>query len=81
MTTEEIRKRLDTLDAWVAQIAVSTDQLHDLVLRIAIAGEEADKRIAESGEQIKELAAAQTRTEQTLQKFISSQTRTNGKAE
>ena len=71
MTNEEIRKRVDNLDAWVAHITSHVDELHDLVVKIAIAGEEADKRIAV-------LAEAQTRTEKTLQAYLASQMRSNG---
>ena len=72
LTPEQIRNRINGLDAWVAHITASTDALHDLVHQIAVAGEEADKRIAE-------LAVAQAKTEKTLESYLASITRTNGK--
>jgi hypothetical protein len=64
MTPEaEIRKQIANLEGWVVQISSSMTELHELVVAIARAGEEADKRIAL-------LAEAQTRTEETLQRII-----------
>jgi len=74
MTLQEVNDRINGLDAWVAHITQSTDALHDLVLRIAVAGEQADKRIAE-------LAVAQAETAKALKAYLASITRTNGETQ
>jgi uncharacterized coiled-coil DUF342 family protein len=78
MTNEEIRKRVDNLDAWVAHITSHVDELHDLVVKIAEAGAEADNRIAALAIRMDSLAEAQTKTEKTLQAYLASQMRSNG---
>jgi uncharacterized coiled-coil protein SlyX len=70
MTQQEIEKKINNLEAWVAHITTSVDELHDLVVKIGVAGEEADKRIAE-------LAVAQQTTEKLLQRLLNSRL-TNG---
>jgi hypothetical protein len=77
MTNEEIQQRIGNLEGWVAHITKSVDELHDLVVAIAHAGEEADKRIAELAVAQKETAAAQQKTEKLLQTLIQSRL-TNG---
>jgi|KBSMisStaDraftv2_1062788.scaffolds.fasta_scaffold213900_2 ABC-type transporter Mla subunit MlaD len=78
MTLQEVNARINGLDAWVAHITQSTDALHDLVLRIAAAGEQADKRIAELAVAQATLATAQAETAKALKAYLASITRTNG---
>jgi uncharacterized coiled-coil protein SlyX len=72
LTPEQIRDRINGLEAWVAHITETVDEVNDLLVKIADAGAKADERIAD-------LAEAQTRTEETLQSYLASITRTNGK--
>jgi uncharacterized coiled-coil protein SlyX len=72
LTPEQIRDRINGLEAWVAHITETVDEVNDLLVKIADAGAKADERIAD-------LAEAQIKTEETLQSYLDSITGTNGK--